>query len=293
MSFSSEIKDKLCTIALPCSPCCIAELSGIFRFSAGLAPKQIKIITENRQVAGRIQGDIQEVFGWDLQPEHRPQSRSFQFLVRDSNRIENLTELLLLGQWEKREELMPFACCRASYVRGAFLGGGSVNDPQNSYHLEFDTKYQEEANMLQQVLKEEGIRAKVTYRKGHYIVYLKESDTIAGILGWIGAGQGALELYTVQVEKEMRNAVNRQVNCETANVEKVAKAASRQVRAIEKIKREKGLSYLPDTLREIAEIRLAYPEDSLKELGERLQPPIGKSGVNHRLTRILEFARQL
>lgn len=292
MSFSSEIKNKLCTIALPCSPCCSAELSGIFRFSAGIDPSQIKIITENQQVAGRIEDDIREVFGWEMRPEHRPQSRSFQFLIQDTNRVENILAQLMLGQ-EDIGSLMPFTCCRASYVRGAFLGGGSVNDPQKSYHLEFDTKYQQEAQLLQKVLQEEGIGAKVTYRKGHYIVYLKESDTIAGILGWIGAGQGALELYTVQVEKDMRNTVNRQVNCETANVEKVAKAASRHVRAIEKIKREKGLSYLPDTLREIAELRLAYPEDSLKELGERLQPAIGKSGVNHRLARILEIAREL
>lgn len=185
---------------------------------------------------------------------------------------------------------IPFSCCRASYVRGAFLGGGSVTDPQKGYHLEFNTKNEEFAKELMEVLKEDGFASKMTYRKGYYVVYVKGSSEIADILGYMGAPRFAFEMFNVQAEKEMRNDINRRVNCENANTNKAAKASSKHLFAIKKIRDAKKWDKLPDVLKEIAILREKYPEDSLKELGERTEPPIGKSGVNHRLNRILEIA---
>ena len=184
-------------------------------------------------------------------------------------------------------------CCTDAYIRGAFLGHGSISDPQKGYHLEFITKTKEEALFLQSVLKEKNILSKRTQRKTYIIVYIKEATQIADLLGIMGDNTDAFELFGVQIEKDMRNNINRKVNCENANANKVAKAASRHLYAIKKIKAARKWHELPHTLKEIGELRCRYPEDSIKSLGERVDPPIGKSGVNHRLERILQIADML
>lgn len=271
--------------------CAAAELSGIARFAGTVKGKKLCLSTENRNAAERIVKDMSEGFG--INAEYSGE-KTYRIQIEKQYEIENLAEILFPElEGGMIEEIMPFECCRASYVRGAFLGGGSVNDPQKGYHMEFVTKYEKEAKLLREVLGEAGFSSKITSRKGNYIVYIKECETIADILGYLGAGKSALDFYNIQIEKDMRNKVNRRVNCETANVEKVAKAAYRQIKAIEKIKKERGLDRLPDSLSEIAKLRLEFPEDSLKELGERLSPSIGKSGVNHRLNRIIELAEEI
>lgn len=284
MSFSSDIKETISKIQPECPSCKTAELAGMLRLSGKITETEIKFTTENRAVIDRAIMNLAECFGIKKEAEHRESSKSYQLLINDDFELENITERIM------SEDIMPFSCCKTSFVRGAFLGSGSVSNPEKSYHLEFVTKQQEEAELLQSLLAAEGFSSKITYRKGCHIVYVKECEVIADILGYIGAGKNALDIFTIQIEKEMRNRVNRRVNCENANADKAARASGKHLVAIRKIMEAKKLEKLPKVLQEIALLRVEFPEDSLKELGEKTDPPIGKSGVNHRLNRILEFA---
>lgn len=294
MSFSWDIKQKLCKLASDCPYCTRSELAGIVGFSGDFSESRLKLLTEHGLLADRIIYDLKECIGTSPSVSGE---KSKRILIEDSAVLENLRACLFLAdeqtENEFEDEILKLDCCRAAYIRGAFLGGGCVLDPEKSYHLEFDTKYKKSAGRLGKLLLEMGFPAKSTYRKGHYLVYLKGSEAIADILGLMGAGAGALAMYSAQMEKEIRNAVNRQVNCENANAEKLAKAAGRQLAAIRKIKSKQGLTLLPDNLKELAELRLQNPDASLEKLGKMLVPPLGKSGVNHRMTKIMEIAKDI
>ena len=282
MSFSSEIKEKLCTHAHECPCCAAAETAGLFCVSGNVGGT-LKFKTENPAVAERAAYDINECSG--IKPRITEGARS-KSLAAEGYDAENLGEII-------RGVQMPLECCKCAYLRGAFLGGGSVSDPSKAYHLEIGTRDGDTAQRINSLMREEGFPSKVTSRKGAFVVYLKGCEAIADFLGYMGAAGSALEVFTVQIEKEMRNNVNRRVNCESANADKLARAASRHIFAVEKIKAAGKWEKLPDALKEIGDLRSEYPEDSLKELGARLDPPIGKSGVNHRLNRLLEFADEL
>lgn len=182
---------------------------------------------------------------------------------------------------------------KRAYIRGAFLGGGSVTNPEKNYHLEFVTHSEEYAQDLCELINSCGLNSKVIQRKNSFIVYIKEGEQIVDILNIMGAHSCLLELENIRIMKEMRNNVNRLVNCETANLSKTVNAAVRQVESIKFIQSKIGLKRLPQNLREIAELRLEYTDESLKELGEMLDPPVGKSGVNHRLRKIEKIAEEL
>ena len=285
MSFSSQIKEKLCETEYTCGRCAVYETAGALNFGGVVSEGKIRFSTEKDFVARRIKENISAAFGIDTIITHA--SRVMRISIDDIYQVENITDGI------SHKDGIPFSCCRASFVRGAFLGGGSVTDPKKEYHMEFDTKDEENARLLQEILECDGFSSKITYRKGYHVVYIKGSEEIADILGYMGAPRFAFELYSVQIEKDMRNAINRRVNCENANTNKAARASSKHLFAIRKIKSAKRWDKLPDVLKEIGELREEYPEDSLKELGERTDPPIGKSGVNHRLNRILEIAENL
>ena len=182
---------------------------------------------------------------------------------------------------------------KRAYIRGAFLGGGSISNPEKTYHLEFVTHSEEYALDLCKLINSFGLNSKVIQRKNSFIIYIKEGEQIVDLLNIIGAHSCLLELENIRIMKEMRNNVNRLVNCETANLSKTVNAAVRQVESIKLIQREIGLKRLPKNLREVAELRLNYPDESLKDLGEMLDPPVGKSGVNHRLRKIEKIAEEL
>ena len=182
---------------------------------------------------------------------------------------------------------------KRAYIRGAFLGGGSVTNPEKNYHLEFVTHSEEYAQDLCELINSCGLNSKVIQRKNSFIVYIKEGEQIVDILNIMGAHSCLLELENIRIMKEIRNNVNRLVNCETANLSKTVNAAVRQVESIKFIQSKIGLKRLPQNLREIAELRLEYPDESLKELGEMLDPPVVKSGVNHRLRKIEKIAEEL
>lgn len=285
MSFSSDIKDKLAVTEHSCGECAMYELTGALMFGGSIEEKNIKFTTENENVAKRISEDIEIYFG--IKTNINRAVKAARIDIEDIYQVENIA-----GGISQNGDI-PFSCCRVAFVRGAFLGGGSVTNPQKGYHLEFDTKDEKQAVRLMQFLEKDGFSSKITSRKGYYVVYIKGSEEIADILGYMGASQGAFEMFSVQIEKELRNDVNRRLNFENANADKAAMASSRHRVAIKKIKAANRLEKLPDVLREIAELREEYPEDSLKELGEKTNPPIGKSGVNHRLNRILEIAENL
>ena len=289
MSFSSEIRKTLCMGEFECGKCEFAELAGIISFSGEYNRDRMRIVTEKHYTADRILNDIFSCTGKNLEKNGE---RSIKIETEDREFLQILKAKINLAD-ENFVDKLTSDCCRRAFVRGAFLGGGCVANPNRNYHLEFDTKYKIGAERLHNVLGLLGISSKLTYRKGHYIVYLKGSDDIADVLGLMGAGMGAIELYNVQMEKDIRNTINRQINCETANQERVTIAASKHRNAIRKIKAAGKMEKLPDVLREIAVMREKYPELSLKDLGEMLNPPIGKSGVNHRLNRLIEYANQL
>ena len=185
------------------------------------------------------------------------------------------------------------SCCRRAFVRGAFLAAGYVNQPGKGYNLEFVCADAGKAGPLRECLSGFGIVPKETRRKGSLVLYLKEAEAIADTLNVAGAHKTLLYLETLRVEKDVRNATNRKVNCETANIAKTAASAAKQIEDIEKIRDTIGLDALPAVLKEIALIRISHPENSLSELGQFCVPEVGKSGVNHRLRKLSEIAGSL
>ncbi len=288
MSYSSEIKNRLSQLENSCEFCNRAQLAAMVRYTGRFTDDRLTLYTENKSCVEVMRRLVRQCTGIDNEYTYKPKSRLYEYMLSGSA-MDNICDALMLFD-DDCDSLVPFECCRGAYIRGAFLGGGSISDPKKSYHLEFDSRHAAEADRLLRMLEKCSVPAKITCRKGHYIVYVKDYTSIADILGLIGDSQSALEIYNISIEKDLRNSINRQINCENANMDKIADAYKKHLAAIEKIKRTIGLSKLPDSLREIADVRTAYPEDSLKQLGERLEKPIGKSGVNHRLNRIVEIA---
>lgn len=290
MSFTQNIKAQLSKIENTCDFCDIAELSSVVKVCTSYRDGQVTVTTENEDVAERIRELFEKVFSRPIDYINR--NGSFRFCP-DIEFFTDCMALRLMLFNTGDAEITPLECCKAAYIRGAFLGCGSMPDPKKRYHLEFDAKHESYAHQIQVTLNELGIASKITCRKGRYVVYVKEYEAIADILGCMGAVGAAMELYNVSIEKEIRNAANRQANCEIANIDKITNAAFQQIECIKKIEKTIGFDELPNTLSEIAKVRLRYPDESLKELGEHLNPPIGKSGVNHRLKRIMEIAAEL
>jgi len=185
------------------------------------------------------------------------------------------------------------SCCKRAFLRGAFLSVGSISDPEKSYHMEFVCDNEAKALQVQQIIKDFDIDAKIIQRKKYHVVYIKEGSAIVELLNIIEAHISLMNFENSRIVKEVRNSVNRRVNCETANIKKTADASSRQMDDILLLRDVYGLNKLPDKLRQIAEIRIEYPEATLLELGEMLDPPVGKSGVNHRLRKLSELAEQV
>jgi DNA-binding protein WhiA len=185
------------------------------------------------------------------------------------------------------------SCCRRSFIRGAFLAAGSLSNPNKAYHFEIVVSQEKNGELLCEVMRSFDIDAKMIARKYHYVVYVKEGAQIVDLLNVMEAHVALMEFENVRILKEMRNTINRKVNCEAANINKTVKAASRQVEDILYIRDTVGLATLAEGLEEIALLRIEYPEASLKELGEMLSPPVGKSGVNHRLKKLCEIAEGL
>lgn len=288
MSFSEEIKRELAGRISQARHCQIAELAAMRRFGGG-SSAPLFFVSEHSYVAEVFSLLLRRAF--HLQPamqigKGRRQQGALRVVIRDEADAERILQATDAPIIQKE-------CCRRAYLRGAFLVAGTVSDPNRSYHFEISSQDASGASYLQELIATLGIRARITERKGSYIVYIKESEDISDLLGHMGARVGLMNLANARILKEMREDVNRRVNCETANIKKTATAAARQIEAIREIEERIGLSALPNGLDEMARLRVQYPEATLEELGDLLSPPIGKSGVNHRLRRIVAIAKRL
>ncbi|MBM7581552.1 DNA-binding protein WhiA [Caldicoprobacter guelmensis] len=313
MSFSSSVKSELCNTPLGERCCVMAELAAFVHMNGtmlflGNNEVGVYFSTENAAVARRI---FKLVKGrYKVQPEilvrknqRLKKNNVYMVAVLDSLGARTLLEDVHvlykdeLGNTNIYEGIksafVENECCRRAYLRATFLGGGYISDPEKNYHLEIVTHGLEYAQALSDLIERFNLRAKIVERKGNYVVYFKEGENIANFLNVIGAHQALLELENIRACKDMRNNINRIVNCETANLGKTVNAAVRQIENIEYIRQTIGLHMLSPQLREIAELRLKYRDATLRELGSMLTPPIGKSGVNHRLRKLDEIADAL
>ncbi len=288
MSFSSDVKAELGELNPRARHCQLAELAGMVSQVGALSQGQLSMPEDNPLLLKKFftllskTSTIFNVSAW-LSPEGTQQVLTALKLSASDGRIPDTVDGLLLQQ----------PCCKSSYLRGAFLASGSISDPNKGYHFEIVCRSEPQAAQVQQVLIDLGLDAKVVPRKGRQVVYLKEGAQIVDALGLMGAHVSLMNLENVRILREMRGSINRKVNCETANISKTVDAGVRQVEDIRYIIQEAGLAYLPSNLQEIAQVRLEHPDVPLKELGELLTPPLGKSGVNHRLRRISSIADQL
>ncbi len=298
MSFTIDVKNELCN-EFPTSRCCIrAHLAGIALFcGASIFENGANIFrmrTESEIVAQRIVDLCIELL--DSEPQASKTGKIYAIDIKE-NLERFLSELGLLQNGVVRFLINPFIvhddCCKASFVSGAFLGGGYVKTPKNGYHFEIKTHYHDLSRDLAEIMTDIGFEPKTVTRKAEFVSYIKQSDVICDILGLFGATEAMFELCNVKIFNDMKNKVTRRANCDIANINKSVAAATEQISAINKIKEKRGLSSLPDVLEEMAKLRIENPDANLKELGELLKPPISKSGVNHRLKKIIKIAEEL
>ena len=299
MSFAGKVKEELLGQISKARHCQLAELAALFAMCGRIlmdenGEYQIKFATENLTVAKKCYMLVRRAFHIvpDLSVSGHHQYSLYILEDQEATafmkaiRVEE-GALLVAGS------LVEKSCCKRSFLRGLFLTSGSLTDPNSGYHLELVTGTPGAAARIQEIMGIFGLEAKTVGRKKNYVVYMKEGAAIVDFLNVIGAHKALMEFENVRILKEMRNSINRQVNCETANIRKTVSAASRQTADIKYIHDTIGLGNLSENLSRIARLRLDHPEVSLKELGQMLDPPIGKSGVNHRLRKLSEIAEDL
>ena len=294
MSFSSEAKAELCQQKLDRKCCALAESYGVLLYCNTFSAREIRIITASSHFAQRLPRLFRRAFnlGFDSMPASASGKQSFSItdpdklaLIFDSFGAEissTLSHHINFGVIEED-------CCRSSFIRGAFLAGGSVTDPEKRYHLELATPHHSVSREAFSLLLDMGFSPKETQRGGNSLLYFKQSDAIADFLTTIGASHTAMAIMTAKVEKEMRNTVTRQINCDNANADKTVAAAQAQLAAIRRIARDYGLDALPESLHQAALLRITNPEASLSDLVLLSDPPVTKSCLSHRLKKIMNF----
>jgi hypothetical protein len=312
MSFSSKVKQELMRQMPAARHCLLAEFIAIFTHSGKVVFTEkgncyLEIRTENLTVAVKSDILVRNVF--QTAPEVRVRNHNIQgnvreYLLRICGREDVISILKAVKMMDDRGRmkgnplphqsvLIQNSCCKRAFLRGAFLAAGSVTDPEKAYHLEIAVLSPSFAEKLQELMSFFSLDAKIVVRKKYQVVYLKEGSQIVDFLNVVEAHVALMEFENIRIVKEVRNTVNRQVNCETANIGKTVAAAAKQLEDIRYIEKNMGLRKLAVGLREIAELRLEYPDSSLQELGQMLDPPIGKSGVNHRLRKLGNIADDL
>ena len=312
MSFSSRVKEELSRQLSPARHCQIAETAAILSLCGRIEIDEedklcIKISTENAAVARKYFTLLKKTFNISTdivirRNAYLNKKRSFQVAVledEDARRV-LLAAKLLDEHGEIGENLSVVGnlvvqnpCCRRAFLRGAFLAAGAISDPEKFYHFEIACTAQPKARQLQDIMASFDVDARIVQRKKYFVVYVKEGSQIVDLLNVMEAPVALMELENIRILKEMRGSVNRQVNCETANINKTVSAAMKQIEDIVCIRDMMGLEQLPEGLCQIARLRLERPEASLKELGEALNPVVGKSGVNHRLRKLSILAEEL
>ncbi|MCI6533423.1 DNA-binding protein WhiA [Bariatricus sp. SGI.019] len=290
MSFSGKIREELLQHYAKARHCNLAELSAIVHMTGAFSQDKkgicvMKLHTENLGVARKCFTLLEKTFNirTDIAIRRNMSKGSCNYYIFAKGE-----ELLAV-----KNTIVQAVCCKRAYIRGAFIASGSMSDPSKSYHFEIVCNTQDQAEHLKNMINSFDMEAKIVSRKKTYVVYLKEGSQIVDILNVMEAHVALMELENVRIMKEMRNSVNRKVNCETANINKTVSAAVRQIEDIKYIQDTVGFEKLPEGLKDVALTRLAYRDATLKELGELLETPLGKSGVNHRLRKLSEIAEKL
>ncbi len=293
MSFSTEVKNELCRVSMQRVCCTRAEAYGALLHASAFSHKEIRLNTENAAVARRLQALLQRAFFVVCEPQRVGQKH--QLILTGAEQIGRIFDALGYDRkshitYHLNRNVLEEDCCIASFLRGAFLMAGTVAGPDKKSHLELKTARQSLAGEETSLLLDLGLSPKQMRRASAHILYFKDGTSVEDFLTRIGAPRAAMELMEAKVEKNIRNTINRQVNCETANLVKAADASARQIAAIRAVLDAHGEGGFPANLRETVRLRLEYPTDSLAELAQRFDPPISKPGLSHRLKKIIELA---
>ena len=304
MSFSFDTKNELCKIPVQRGCCARAEAYGILLYCNTFNATEVRIITENPNFAARLPKLFHKAFGlrFDRQPDAEQlkgeagQAGKLVFQILDEQKLARIINLL--GYDPKQHLVLHInfgiledECCRASFLRGAFIAGGSSTDPLKRYHLELTTSHLQASRELEVLLRECGYPPKSLSRNGSFITYFKQSDQIEDFLTLIGAPVGAMKVMSAKLEKELNNRVNRRLNCDSANVDKAVLAAQEQIESIRVLEQAGVLEDLPEKLKQTAAMRMEHPELPLTELAAEFDPPVTKSCLNHRLRKLTELAK--
>lgn len=299
MSFSYDTKNELCKLPVQRLCCARAEAYGILLYCNTFSSTEVRVITENPNFAARLPKLFKRAFNlhFDRQPEPDTPGK-LVFQITERKKLDHIINLL---GYDPRQNLvlhinfglLEEECCRASFLRGVFFAGGSITDPLKRYHLELTTSHLQANRELEVLLRESGYPPKSLSRNGSFITYFKQSDQIEDFLTLIGAPVAAMKIMSAKLEKDLRNSVNRRLNCDNANLDKAVEAAQEQLEGIRKLQAAGLLEQLPDKLQLTAALRLENPELTLSELAEEFDPPVTKSCLNHRLRKIMELARGL
>ena len=312
MSFSSKVKEELSKECNSPRHCCIAETAAIISMCGKVIFDEkdrvrIEIHTENVTVARKYFTLLKKTYNinTDISIRHSSslnKNRSYVLSVNDDETARKiLMTCRLMKPFGVIEEdfsisdslIIQRECCKRAFIRGAFLAAGSVSDPVKTYHFEIVCLSEAKAKQLQMIMETFNINARVIKRRKYFVVYVKDSSQVVDLLNIMGAYNAFMDMENVRIVKDMRNNVNRKVNCETANINKTVSAAVKQIEDIRFIQMSSAFDELPESLQEMAELRVRYPEATLAELGQLLDTPVGKSGVNHRLKKISLFADEL
>lgn len=299
-SFAYKVRSELCRTAVQRLCCARAEAYGVLLYCNTFTSREIRIITENPEFAARLPRLFQRAFTlrFDRLPEEDTGRGKLIFQITQQDK---LNKIINQFGYDPRQNpvlhvnfgMLEDECCRTAFLRGAFLSGGSVTDPEKRYHLELATSHLQASREVSALLTELGFFPRSVMRSGSAVIYFKQSEHIEDFLTKIGAPASAMDIMTAKVDKEIRNGANRAMNCDMANVNKTLDAALEQKNAIEKLQQHGALENLPDKLRQTALLRLQYPELSLTQLAERCDPPVTKSCLNHRMRKLMSMAQEL
>ena len=296
MSFCSNVKSEMCRAPISKSCCTVAEAYGVLLFCNTFSPTGLRIVTESRDFAQRLPKLFKRAFGIEFDQRPEGERGKQVFTVDRPEKLRTIYEAfgleLTTVSLHVNLSVLEEECCRISFLRGAFMAGGSVTDPEKRYHLELATSHQRVSREVYALLMEQGFFPKDTVRGGNSILYFKQSDYIEDVLTALGAPVCAMQIMEAKVEKDLRNGVNRRVNCETANLGKAVDAAQEQLAAIRRLEADGRYAELPDKLRKTAELRKENPEATLLELAQMQDPPLTKSAINHRMRKIMELSKE-